>query len=256
MAKATQSSKRNIGLFGTHRGRSALTILLIGGVLAFAMLMLNGILNPSPRAEADAAAAASASGGAATPTDATVEEMTPEMIEAQKPEVQAAIYDPFALGQKGPQIKMEGNSRGGNAAAASASASEQDEKNDPLYTATAQVALGFARQYSTYSFEQTPQEYVNSLSPIRPELKDALSEAAEKGWPDVRRSQVKAGAGTGGAQPLVIEFDGAAGTATVSVSIQQEVSDRLGNRVYARSYLIDLMKNAAGDGWDVAAVRG
>lgn len=256
MAKATQSSKRNVGLFGTNRGRFVLTLLLLGGVAAFGLLMLNGILNPSPRAQADAAAEASVSAAGGTAEAVPEEEMTPETIEAQKPEIEAAIHDPFAIKGEGGEINVEGKRRSGAQASGPEAQDAVEDENDPLYGLSAQTALGFARQYSTYSFEQGPQEYVDSLSPVRPELKDALAEAAEKGWADVQHNQVKAVAGPGGAQPLVTEFDGAAGTATVSVSVQQEVSDTSGKRVYARSYLVDLMKNKAGDGWDVAAVRG
>lgn len=250
-------SSNRVGMFTSTRGRVVKRILFtltgIVAVLFFGNAILAG---PPEDPESE-----SIDYGAAFNTG-----------EKKDPVVAAPISRPFAFPIVGGAEEVQGGDIYGNAVDApedSANPLSTDDADSPgeetatdelqeadSYQAAVTLTQEFATAYTTYSPEQTPQEWVDSLPELEKTAKSQLLESAKTTWPQLkdRKSSSK---GTVMAQSVtpIYSRDGG-GTIQLSVTVTKETSyeEKAGHET--ASYAVTL-KRASGSSseWIVVAVE-
>lgn len=215
---ASKAPARTTGMFSTHRGKFVKRLLWALFAGSFALMILNGMMNPSTD-EAD---------GADDP------EVT-EVVRAD-PKVEPAPVNPFTVREKVEPITVPESGTGENS----------------LFQSAISIAGEGAVRYATYSHQQTPDAYVALIPKMKPESAKALTEAAEANWPEIEIDQVTASGAIRGIQPQMVAFDTDTGSASVSVSVAQTVKTRDGEFHFSRSYLVQLVRAEGEDGpWQI-----
>lgn len=216
-------------IFSTHRGRKVRrwAMGIIGA--SFALSVFNGQLNPSTDAEETPAQAESTNGSG---WDAVPEE------EGGQDGVIAATADPFSTADP-----------------TSVDVSDTAPAEQGRLQQALTVAGEGAQRYATYSYQQTPEDYVALIPSLSTEAGEALLYAANINWPEVKGKRVQATAEVRSPQPQVTEHNTAKRTTRVAVAVTQKVRTGEQSVTYNRSYTVHLQRvEDAQRGWRITAI--
>lgn len=245
-------SSNRVGLFSSHRGRAVKKGLIVVGATSMALFIGNGMLGGG---EVD-------SGDTTETTTAFVGDEEPK-----EPAVAAPISRPFEVPVEGGVQDVEGGDIYGEAVEQSDSSTspdggedESEDATDELqrsatYSSAVALTTKFAEAYGTHSFDQTAQEWVDSLPGLSPAAKTKLLVSAKDAWPDVadRRASSTATPVAESIAPIYSRDGGA--TVQLAVRVTKKTSYE-GKAGYASDSYAITLKRAAGssDGWTVVSV--
>lgn len=165
-----------------------------------------------------------------------------------KPLVMAAVSDPTRA--KRPVLDP-----GTGVSGADGRSPEEQQADAAVRSEVIRVAQSAAGPLSTYSFQETPQTWVNRVPSLTVAAQRALLSSGLGSWPQLQASRVtvRGQVPAGGVQ--VVETSAIKRTAKVSVSVRQEITREGGTSVQVRPYVLQLRQGtAAGDPWLISSI--
>lgn len=246
-------SSNRVGVFTSHRGRKVKKVLLWGAVVVTLLFFGNGLRGGSgddvPRAERQ-------------------QEMLGGQQEEKDPTVAAPISRPFALPIPGGAQEVDSGDVYGQAVdrpvddeseTSGTSEDDEDDATDELqrsdsYRSAVQATTKFAEAYGTHSYEQTPEEWVESLPGLDAKAEKSLLESAKVKWPELvdRKSSSKASTVAQSITPIYSRDGGA--TIQLSVRVSKTTSHEGEAGYSADSYAVTLKQASSGSDWVIVAV--
>lgn len=211
------SGKRRSGIFATHRGRKVRNIILACFTFSLMLVVFNGLVSGGPPDGPDTTAVASGGLGG-------------QPLAVRAPVVKAAIADAF-----NPQALADQAGVGSS--------------NADAYQAVTEVALTTAASYGTYSYQQTPEQFVAAIPNLASGVSDRLLKQAVTAWPNLTKDRVVVTAGASRTAPSVISYRDKEGTARVVVTISQTVNRGTEKPISrTQSYFVDLTRPSTDGG--------
>lgn len=250
-------SSNRVGMFTSTRGRVVKRILFtltgIVGVLFFGNAIFAGPPEDPESESVDYSAAF-------------------DTTEKKNPTVAAPISRPFALPIVGGAEEVQGGDIYGNAVdtpddpsntmptegvdtPGDETATDELQEADS-YQSAVTLTQKFATAYTTYSPEQTPQEWVDSLPGLETTAKARLLESAETTWPQMadRKSSSKGTVMAQSVKPIYSRDGG--GTIQLSVTVMKETSHEEKPGHETASYAVTLKRASdSSSEWIVVAVE-
>lgn len=205
-------------MFATHRGRLVKRVTVGLVVVSFAMLVVSNQVSSD-----------GAQGGQRSEVEA---EVVAKSAEADAPRVAAFPADPLDPYE------------GANAVTNGISVSDLDQAEDAESAAEYQAAVIAAQQFApawgTYSYKQTPEEFVSSLPNLTDHAEESLLASVSSSWGDIVDARVTVRAESTSTAPQVLSYS--VDRATVSVTVAQTVKSPEGTTHTTRSFVIDLVR--------------
>ena len=255
------------GLFTTHRGVIVKRSAIAAVVLIVGLTVASNASKGHARAETGTPAVASTS-LSAQPVDGST---------SSGPVVASYIANPFSpqsssfyqigAGSTSTDSSASNATSGTQANAdtpSGASVSDGQPTSEPTVpneaNAIKQAAQQFAPKWATYSSSESAPQFVATLPGLAPGAATSISKSISGSW-SRRFDQTQAFIGTlSGSVPIVDSYDAAAGTARVSVAVDQEaVGSEDAQNITTRTYHVDLKRYADSDGtpeWGIIDVSG
>lgn len=210
LAGKSSSSKDSLrpGITQSHRGRLVRNLIITAAAVAFGFMMFSNSLNPSEE-------------------ELSLEEQ--QMAEFQMendinndPTVDFAPANPF-------EVRRVASLPSGFDGSVS-------------YNNLIASAEGTAEQVSTYSSNQTPEEYVESVENIDDSLRAELLASSEETWPEVEKADISVKGEDAGIEPVIREYNEDSTLATVEVVVKQTIARPDGtSSTRTRAYLMNLV---------------
>lgn len=254
-------SSNRVGMFTSNRGRVAKKVLIAAMFITMVLFFGNAMLAPPPEDADTADYSANYDSGLKKKTSV----------------VAAPISRPFALPIVGGADQEQGGDIYGNAVEAPAdpsdpssatgadSGSESDSSDEAAtdqlqkadsYQSAVTLTQDFATAYTTYSPEQSPQEWVDSLPALEKTAKARLLETAKATWPRLadRKSSSKGTVVAQSVTPIYSREGGA--TIQLSVTVNKQTSYEGTEGHQTDSYAVTLKRDAdSAKEWIVVAVE-
>jgi hypothetical protein len=193
------------GMFSTNRGRRVMKITWAAFACSLALMMASNASNNS------------------TAKDATAQQAPTTGVGAQAVKAPPKVaYFPANPYQAASKEKVDVPSAGDTTASA-------------VYQAMLGVAQKGAIAFGTYSFMQTPEQYVDQIPGLDPAAKDALQESVKKNWATVKDTQttVQASQTAVGINPMIYSVTPGStgqqeGKAQVAIILNQSITNKAG----------------------------
>lgn len=213
------------GTTQSHRGRKVRNTIVVAVIVAFGFMLFSNSLNPEEEK--------------ASPEEQQRAEFQMENNINTDPEVGSAPANPFDMRRVASLPSgFEGSASHSNLIAA---------------------AEGTAAQISTYSSEQTPEEYVGTIEGVDDTLKGDLLKSSEAMWPEITKANISVEGQSAGIDPVIREYNEDSTLATVEVVIKQTVAKSDGTSVtQTRAYMMNLVGVEQSDGniaWTVGGFQ-
>lgn len=222
-----------IGMFSTHRGRVVRNVLIAVGTASFLGLLVSGAKSP--------------------PADPDAYEAAVVMEEAPKGSgVAAPIAEPFAVQAAVIDDGLAANDGSKDAADA------EEKRKKLLESAEYQSAVGLVQKvagaYGTFSADTPPDEWVDSIPSLSPELDAALREEAAEQWVPLKDREESAVA-TPSAQSVKLVRAESGGTKLIlAVTVTQDRTVDGVKGVTVASYQVTVEAQEGG-AWLVTDIR-
>lgn len=238
-------------MFQTPRGRIVVRSGWGLAGLAMAFWVASGIFAPQPSAEATATGP-----GAAFQQEAAV---------VREPDVAAPVPHPFKVGKFANEVQIVGAGTGSSLEELMPGSEHDTTEAEEALVGDAAAAFQRAvvaataasRAVGTYSWRQSPDEWVASVPGASPELQAELLASATQVWPSLSSSKVDVVGEVKGSSPRQMLFDLESGVARIAVTVTQSVGARgLSEAVgQSTSYAVTMrLGGESRDQWVVTAI--
>ena len=198
------------GITQSHRGRLVRNVVVGAVLLAFGFMMFSNSLNPKEEEEQ------------LSPEEKQMVEFEMENNINNDPETEPAPANPF-------DMRTVANLPAGFEGTAS-------------YNNLVASAEEVAAQVSTYSSNQTPEEYVKTVENIDDDMKAELLKSSKKTWPEIEKADITVKGEDAGIDPVIREYNENSTLASVEVVVKQTVTHSNGTSTsQTRAYLMNLV---------------
>lgn len=258
-------SSNRVGLFTSHRGRVAKKFLIIGATCLIVLFFGNGIL-ADPSDESDSTDYEVSSYDEGTKKTSTIA---------------APIARPFALPLPGSAEEVDGGDIYGNDvdddspldedpnsvtgfeddSQETDGGSEDETATDKLqkadsYQSAVTLTQDFVAAYTTYSPDETPQDWVDSLPSLEKTAKAKLLKSAEERWPGMRDRRLSSKGAVDSQSVTPIYSRDGGGTIQLSVTANKEISYEGDSWYQTDSYAVTLKRAPdSSEKWIIVAVE-
>ena len=227
-------------LFVTNRGTTIKRTAIVCFIAAIVMMVVSNMTSGN--------ADESTSGEDETTLGA------PQSAPSEVPDVAAALADPFepyeGVNDASGEVDEDED------AFASDAEETAEPENTSEYTALLTVAQDVATAYGTYTYEMSPDEYVESIPSLDAAYRKELLSVAEQNWPEIKQVEGTSESTLTGTTPDIVYYRDTTGRAEISVSVIQKIGLASGDRERTQSFVVSLRRvDASGaEAWRVTSI--
>lgn len=160
------------------------------------------------------------------------------------PIVAAAVADPTRPRRAAATAGTDGLTTQRESGSLTEEERQRKVADDALRPEVVRVASAVAPALSSYSFQETPQAWVNRVPSLSVGAQRSLLGSAQQEWPQMTQSRVTARGEVLPAGTQVLEVSSVTRAVKVSVQVRQEVTSTQGTRAQVRAYVVSLQRGS------------